>query len=147
MELQIQDWFNDNILSTDMYMWSIKAVIILSVIALAGIIFGKYKKEEFGGKLDLIAKMAFEVIKGFASVLICMLVYGIYSKSKISIATLVVVLLAIIQIFDSTISIIEIILAFKFKTNEERLSDLEEKVSKLERGDIDIKTKQETDKF
>lgn len=133
MELQIRDWFNDNILSTDMYMWSIKAVIILSVIALAGIIFSKYKKEQFGEKSELIAKMAFEVIKGGISVLICMLVYGVDSKSKISIATLVVVLLAIIQIFDSTISIIEIILAFKFKTNEERLSDLEDKVSKLEK--------------
>ena len=120
MGTQVRDLFNDNLLNADMYMGVIKATIFSCVFCLVIIISGKCKKDLCNGSLELIGKMAFEIVKFFTSI-----------------ATLFVVVLAIIQIADSIISMIEIARkiahSYKIKNDEEQLSDLKDEVDELRR--------------
>lgn len=137
MGTQVRDLFNDNLLNADMYMGVIKATIFSCVFCLVIIISGKCKKDLCNGSLELIGKMAFEIVKFFTSIATCAFVYELYKQNKISIATLFVVVLAIIQIADSIISMIEIARkiahSYKIKNDEEQLSDLKDEVDELRR--------------
>lgn len=106
MEAPIKDWFNENILNPDMYMWSIQTLVTVCVIILFCVIISKCIKCL---TISLIAKGFLELTKIVVSAGICLYIFLICSLNKLSIATLFVVLLAIIQILDSIISISEIV--------------------------------------
>lgn len=106
MKTNVKDWFNDNILEPEMYMWIIELVIAVCVILFICVIISKYKNCT---TLALIAKCFLESVKIVVSIGACAYIFLICSLKQLSIATLVVVLLAIIQTFDSIISIIDIV--------------------------------------
>lgn len=101
-------WSYNNIFYSNEFTWIIQVVVTLGIIiSMCFIIFSKVEKL-INQKITFWTKIALAIFKLVISCSICFFIWRVCSGEEISVATLCVVILTIVQAFDALISIIEI---------------------------------------